>query len=192
MWLAVVVIRTARSDDAGPIADVHIATWRAAYAGMIPNSVLLGLSSASECKYWRRAIAARPGECAVYVAATADGEILGYGSAGRARPNGLPYTGEIYTLYVAPDHQGKGLGRGLLHAMFDQLRGQGCGTAMLWVLAANPARFFYSAMGGTLAAQRNERHFGVALDELVYGWADLKYLAGVQETAQQGRANRDA
>ena len=63
---------------------------------------------------------------------------------------------------------------------------------MLWVLAANPARFFYSVMGGTLAAHRNERHFGVALDELVYGWADLKYLAGVQETAQQGRANRDA
>ena len=40
--------------------------------------------------------------------------------------------------------------------------------------------------------KQNERHFGVALDELVFGWADLKYLAGVQETAQQGRANRDA
>ena len=97
-----VVIRTARSDDAGPIADIHIATWRTAYAGIIPNSVLLNLSSASECKSWRRAITARADECAVYVAAAVDGEILGYGSAGRARPNGLPYTGEIYTLYVAP------------------------------------------------------------------------------------------
>ena len=187
-----VVIRTARPDDAGPIADVHIATWRAAYAGMIPNPVLLGLSSASECAYWRHAIAGRQSDCAVYVAAAEDGEILGYGSAGPARPNGLPFAAEIYTLYVAPDHQGRGLGRGLLHAMFGQLRRQGHGTAMLWVLAANPARFFYNAMGGTLAAQRNERHFGVALDELAYGWADLKNLAGAPETAQHERANRNA
>jgi len=184
-----VVIRTARSDDAGPIADIHIATWRTAYAGIIPNSVLLNLSSASECKSWRRAITAQADECAVYVAAAVGGEILGYGSAGRARPNGLPYTGEIYTLYVAPDHQGKGLGRGLLHAMFDQLRGQGYSTAMLWVLAANPARFFYSAMGGTLAAHRNERHFGVTLEELVFGWRDLQCIAGVKETEQHRRAN---
>ena len=187
-----VVIRAARPDDAGPIADVHIATWRAAYAGMIPNSVLLGLSSASERKYWRHAIAARSSDCAVCVAAGEDGEILGYGSAGPARQNGLPFAGEIYTLYVAPDHQGKGLGRGLLHAMFGQLRRQAYGAAMLWVLAANPARFFYSAMGGTLTAERNERHFGVSLDELAYGWADLKILAGAQETAQRGWANRNA
>jgi len=192
MWVGMVVIRTARPDDAGPIADIHIATWRAAYTSMIPNSVLLGLSSAREGKYWRHAIAARSSDCAIYVAAGEDGEILGYGSAGPARPNSLPFAGEIYTLYVAPDHQGRGLGRGLLHAMFAQLRRQGCGTAMLWVLAANPARFFYSAMGGTLAAERNDRHFGVALDELAYGWADLRNLAGAQKTAQHGRATRNA
>lgn len=192
MWVGMVVIRTARPDDAGPIADVHITTWRAAYPGMIPKSVLLGLSSASECKYWRHTIAARSSDCAVYVAAAENGEILGYGSAGPARPNGLPFAGEIYTLYVAPDHQGRGLGRTLLHTMFDALRRQGCGTAMLWVLAANPARFFYSAMGGTLAAQRNERHFGVALDELAYGWVDLENPVGARATTQHGRANRNA
>ena len=192
MWVGMVVIRTARPDDAGPIAHVHIATWHAAYAGMIPHSVLLGLSSTSEYKYWRHTIASRSSECAVYVAAAESGAILGYGSAGPARPSGLSFAGEIYTLYVTPDHQGRGLGRGLLHAMFKQLRRQGCGTAMLWVLAANPARFFYDAMGGTLAAQRNERHFGVALDELAYGWADLKDLADAQATAQYRKANRNA
>jgi hypothetical protein len=28
-------------------------------------------------------------------------------------------------------------------------------------------------MGGAVAAERRERHFGVALDEQAYGWSDL-------------------
>ena len=185
-------IREARRGDAGLVAEVHVATWRAAYAGMLPNHVLLGLSTEAERRYWRRAIAAPASECSVHVAEAEDGEILGYGSAGPARPSGLPFAGEIYTLYVMPDHQGRGLGRRLLLAMFDQLRRQGRDSAMLWVLAANPARFFYRAMGGAPAARRRERHFGAALEELAYGWADLKALAGARETARAGRANRNA
>ena len=183
-----VKIRKARVGDAGAIAEVHVATWLAAYAGMLPDHVLLGISAAAERRYWRRAIAAGQRECSVHVAEAEDGGILGYGSAGPARPNGLAFAGEVYTLYVAPDYHGRGHGRRLLFAMFDQLHHHGRGSAMLWVLAANPARFFYSAMGGVLAAERRERHFGAELDELAYGWADLKGLAGARETARHGRA----
>ena len=183
-----VQIRTAQPGDAGRIAEVHVATWRVAYAGMLPDPVLLGLKSATERAYWRRAIAAGAHDCSVYVAASEDGDIFGYGSAGPARANGLPFAGEIYTLYVTPDHQGRGLGRGLLHAMFDRMRRQGKASAMLWVLAANPARFFYRAMGGTLVAERRERHFGALLDELAYGWADLTDLARANEAAHEGSA----
>jgi ribosomal protein S18 acetylase RimI-like enzyme len=187
-----VEIRQARSGDAGPVAELHVATWRAVYAGMLPDHVLLGLSSAAERSYWRRAIGSGPGLCSVHVAAAQDGEILGYGSAGPARPNGLPFEAEIYTLYVAPGHHERGLGRRLLHAMFDHLRDHGRDSAMLWVLAANPARFFYGAMGGTLAARRRERHFGAELDEEAYGWGDLNGLAGTREKARHGGAGGNA
>ena len=182
-------IRSARLDDAEPIAGVHVATWRTAYAGMLPDHVLLGLSSDAEYRYWRHAIAARQRDCSVYVAADEDSEILGYGSAGPARSNGLPFADEIYTLYVAPDHQGKVLGCGLLHGLFGALHHHGNQSAILWVLAANPARFFYRAMGGTLVAERRERYFGALLDELAYGWADLKNLADAHETAPFGQAH---
>lgn len=178
-------IRTARPGDAGAIAELHVATWRAAYAGMLPDRVLLGLSPSGERGYWRRAIAASDHEFSVHVAEGEGGELLGYGSAGRARPNGLPFAGEVYTLYVSVDHQERGLGRRLLFAMFDHFRRQGLDSAMLWVLAANPSRFFYRAMGGALTAERRARHFGVALDELAYGWADLKMPRGAPGTTCQ-------
>ena len=183
-------IRIAQPSDAGPIAELHVDTWRAAYAGILPDDVLLGLSPSAERRQWLPIIATSDHEFAVHIAEAADGELLGYGSAGPARPSGLPYTGEVYTLYVAPDHQGRGLGRRLLFAMLAQLHLQGFDSAMLWVLAANPSRFFYHAMGGAVAAERRESHFGVALDEIAYSWRDLEMFGSFLGAAYQGRANR--
>jgi hypothetical protein len=45
---------------------------------------------------------------------------------------------------------------------------------MVWVLAANPARFFYEAMGGARAGERLEEFAGTQLEELAYGWPDLE------------------
>ena len=183
-------IRIAQPSDAGPIAELHVDTWRAAYAGILPDDVLLGLSPSAERRQWLPIIATSDHEFAVHIAEAADGELLGYGSAGPARPSGLPYTGEVYTLYVAPDHQGRGLGRLLLFTMLAQLHLQGFDSAMLWVLAANPSRFFYHAMGGAVAAERRESHFGVALDEIAYGWRDLEMFGSYSGAVYQGRANR--
>ena len=51
---------------------------------------------------------------------------------------------------------------------------KGLDSALIWVLAENPARFFYQAMGGTLIAKRQERLWGVPLDEMAYGWSNLQ------------------
>ena len=68
--------------------------------------------------------------------------IIGFGSAGRARGD-APYQGEVFTLYVHPDCQGQGIGQRLLSGLFDGLRERGMNSAVVWVLAMNPARFFY-------------------------------------------------
>ncbi len=181
-------IRTAEPGDAGPIAEMHVAIWRMAYAGILPDAVLLGMSPSAERRNWARIIATVDDEFSVHVAEAVDGELLAYGSAGPARPNGLPQSGEVYTLYVSPDHQGQGLGRELLFSMFDRLRTQNFDSAMLWVLAANPARFFYHAMGGKVAAERRESHFGVELDEIAYAWRDLAKVCRQFDMTHQGRA----
>ena len=93
----------------------------------------------------------------------------------------LPFQGEVYALYVAIDWQGKGLGRQLLGALFSQLRGTGVSDAYLWVLAGNPARFFYESMDGTRIAERQESFAGTLLDEIAYGWTDLSQLHARQD-----------
>ena len=107
------------------------------------------------------------------VAEGADACVVGFANGGHARPTNLPYDGEGYTLYVLPEHQGAGNGRRLLGALLSALSAAGCRSALVWVLAENPSRFFYEAMGGTLIATREEPFHGVVLSECAYGWPDL-------------------
>jgi len=49
----------------------------------------------------------------------------------------------------------------------------------VWVLAANaPARRFYEAIHGVQAGQRQVEIGGQSLDEVAYGWPDMRILLG--------------
>ncbi|MDD9992061.1 MAG: GNAT family N-acetyltransferase [Rhodospirillales bacterium] len=167
-------IRPACLSDASAIADIQVKTWRDTYAGLIPDRALLGLSRTSHIENWRRILRDARADSITRVAEGPDFCVVGFANAGRARPTNLPYDGEVYTLYVLPDHQGAGHGRRLLVALFSALRAAGCKSALVWVLAGNPARFFYEVMGGTLIATREEPFHGVILSECAYGWPDLR------------------
>lgn len=44
----------------------------------------------------------------------------------------------------------------------------------MWVLDGNrPARAFYEALGGRVAGQWEDRHEGLTLAEVAYGWVSL-------------------
>ena len=176
-------IRPACLSDASAIADVQVETWRDTYAGLIPDRTLLGLSRTSHSENWRGILRDARADSITRVAEGPDSRVVGFANAGRARPTNLPHDGEVYTLYVLPDHQGAGYGRGLLGALFSALRTAGCRSALVWVLAGNPARFFYEAMGGTLIATREEPFHGVVLSECAYGWPDLRRHAEIRTRA---------
>ena len=182
-----VTVRRARPADAPAIAKVHVETWRATYAGLVPDAYLVGMREQRQTQAWQRLLGQRGLE-SVLVAETAAGQgrqVVGFGSFGRARPGKLPYSGEIYTLYVAGDWQGRGLGRRLLGGMFRELVKIGLPDAYLWVLTGNPTRFFYEAMGGERAATRQETFAGTLLDETAYAWPDLEaWLASHRRTSR--------
>ncbi len=170
-------IREAERDDAAAIANVHVQTWRSTYAGVLPDDYLVGLSVARHAGLWDRWLSdAQPGH-RVY-AAVADGAgIVGFASFGRLRehtrlPNKVQ-TGEIYTLYVLPDFQGQGLGKALLTQAFAGLADAAYESAVIWVLEANPSRFFYEAMGGRKVSGRQEKFAGTMVSELAYCWENL-------------------
>lgn len=161
-------VREAGPADAAAIAHIHIDTWRDAYAGILPDRVLLGMSIDREKGGWNGALLR--GE-EVFVAENAGDRVVGFGSCGPNRLRRLESGGEIYMLYVAPGHQGAGHGRALLSHMLSALAGHGYKAAVVWVLRENPARFFYQAMGGARLAERTERLWGVEVPQIAYRWA---------------------
>lgn len=165
------VVRPARVADASAIGRIHVETWRDTYAGMLPDRVLVEMSSGMEGGQWSRVL--NEGRDRVYVAESDGAGIVGFGSCGKARAGALGFEGEVYTLYVLPDYQGQGIGRLLLEALFKQLQSDGYRSALIWVLQDNPAGFFYEAMGGRPAASRTERLWGADVAERAYGWDDL-------------------
>ncbi len=170
-------IRNATATDSRGIARVYVDTWRDAYAGVIPQHVLLNMSRRQQAAMWAGEIGNRRNGQVIMVAKDSLAGIVGFGSCGRARHTILPYEGEVYTLYVHPDHQGQGIGKELLGQLFGALLGRALRSAVIWVLADNPARFFYQAMGGKWTAVREERLWHTSLPEMAYGWGNLKQAA---------------
>ncbi len=167
-------IRKATGRDAKPIARVYVDTWRDTYAGIIPDPILRGMSHRQLSAAWSVGFGKRRNGHAVIVAEDSHVGVVGFGSCGRARYRNLPYDGEVYTLYVLTDYQGQGIGKRLLCELFGALLERGSRSALIWVLADSPARFFYQAMGGTHVAVRTERLGDTSLPAMAYGWRDLK------------------
>ena len=173
-------IRIDSPDDARAIAHIHVDTWRSTYAGILPGAYLVQMDIARQFRMWRHTIRSSGNRHDVLVAESADGQVVGFASCGPARRDGAPHRaahdGEIYTLYVAVDYQGQGHGARLLTACLDAMRRRGMASAIVWVLAENPSRFFYEAQGGQKIAERIESFAGTGLAEFAYGW-DLQARA---------------
>ena len=165
-------IRHARPSDAERIASVYVETWRDAYPTMLPDDVLVGLSEPRHTTFWQRQIKEDHG--VILVVDDAEAGVVGFGSAGRARNDSLGLEGEVYTLYLLADWRNLGIGRALFNALFEGLRERGYASALIWVLADNPSRFFYETMGGRMAAEKVEKLWGASVRQFAYGWASLE------------------
>ncbi len=179
-------VRSARLGDAAAIAALYVDSWRSAYAGLLPDRVLLGMSQSKQRLQWSRRIIG--GVDTVMVALNGRREVVGVVSGGGCRDRRFSGAGEVYELYVSPARQGQGHGKALLEHILSAHRESGLASALLWILARNPSRFFYEAMGGVRVAERDESIWGVVLPEIAYQWTLLP-LSG--ETARYGASRRN-
>lgn len=143
-----VVVRPARPDDVAALAAVHVAAWRAAYRGQMPDDYLDGLDVGRWTRGWERLLAA--GGDHLQVAERA-GTLLGFvrvGAEQEPRPADPAGRGELHAINVHPDAWGTGAGPALLDAAEARLRQLGYRDAVLWVLPGNArARRFYERAG---------------------------------------------
>lgn len=170
------LIREANPADAPGIARVHVDSWRTTYNGLMPEHIIASRSYEYRERMWAR-ILTEQAETFVCVAEE-EGEIVGFVSGGSNRDVDSVYKGELHAIYILETQQGKGIGRGLTTALVSCLVQQGYTSMLLWVLTGNrQARRFYEALGGKKVAQRQEEMEHAVLDELAYGWDDIRPLA---------------
>jgi ribosomal protein S18 acetylase RimI-like enzyme len=140
------LIRLATGDDASGIAEVQVRGWHAAYRGIIPDSYLETFTVEARTERWRSILAET--HHPLWVAEDA-GEVRGWISAGPSRDDDArPETGELWALYIHPDHWRSGIGRALWDIALNYLRQAGFSRVTLWVLEENRrGRAFYESVG---------------------------------------------
>ena len=162
-------VRLARVDDAPAIAEVHVASWRTTYKGIFSDTLLDSLSVDKREQSWREMLALPEPNSVTLVACNLDESIVGFISGGAERTGWLGYEGELYAIYLLQNAQRRGLGTLLVR----ELRARGFGSMAVWVLAANPFRKFYEALGGKVVAEQQIERGGQSFTESAYGWQDL-------------------
>ena len=171
-------VRRAELTDATAIGAVHVAAWRSAYPGILPDTYLARLSPTRLALNYRMAIAS--GATVMVAASKGHGpRIVGFSTVGPPRTPGLG-DAEIETLYVLDDWRDQGVGRRMMQATATQLVAKGCGSVFVWVLCDNPSRWFYRHLGGQPAAEGETRLAGVALPQVAYKWSPIERLLTAQ------------
>jgi len=140
-------IRRAELSDAKGIAAVHVAAWRVAYRGLLPDDVLDRLSIEDSAKRWWERIAKPWGHIFV---AEQEGHIVGFAACGSSQDEDIDRekVGEIYVIYVHPEQWRQGYGAAFVGEAAECLREDGFEEIILWVLRGNQGAIrFYEAAG---------------------------------------------
>ena len=128
-------VRPATARDAKAIAEIHVATWKSAYADLMPADYLSQNTVEKRLAYWREAIEFSDPQLLV---ATEDDKVVGFVGFDRSRDAGSRATvGEIWAIYVAPTHWAQGIGLALWDGAREGLKDEGCTQVTVWVLLRN-------------------------------------------------------
>lgn len=139
-------IRKAKSSDAKDIIEINIKTWCSTYKGIVPDDFLKEKEEAKEknIKKCEETVEAKDN----VLVAEYDGQVVGIVSYGKAKVINEKDYGEIYSLYVLDNYQGKNVGKELFLAAREQLIKKGYSKLVLSCIKANPSNGFYKRMGG--------------------------------------------
>ncbi len=164
--------------DADRIAELHTASWRSAYAGLMPAEYLHGPLRDEHLAKWRERTAAPvAGRCLLL--AEVEDELRGFIHLATSVEGRV----HVDNLHARPGHVGTGIGHRLLRRGFAWAAAEHPGQDVyLEVLRGNDrAIAFYEREGGLRTAERTlHLAAGFALEEIEYTWpaATVGRLAG--------------
>ena len=155
-------------EDARRIAEIHVAAWKEAYRGMIPDQLLDGLDVSRREALWRHL--AEDASAPVFVAVQ-EGQLVGFCHISPTRDKDSSGSAEITAIYLDPVYWRQGLGRQLCSAAAVFASEEGYERITLWVLVENlSARRFYEGIGFRVdGTAKTEVLAGIEVNEVRYG-----------------------
>lgn len=129
--------------DIPQFAELLVLIWRTAYNSFLPASFLNSLNVAKQVKRYQNAFSKGH---QYLVVEKLNGQIIGFCSWGDPRDQSLSADNELYTLYVAPAHQGNGIGKQLLNNLENNFL-KNKGNYGVEVMRLNPYLPFYTKNG---------------------------------------------
>ena len=168
------IIRPATPQDAPAVAAVRVASWRATYRGVVPDSYLETMNPNEP--HWRAVAAGEQGGVELLVCEV-DGLVVGFAAYGTARPPAFGHGGELYATYYLPEAMGKGYGSAMLRQVIAGLRRLGHDDMIVWVMEANArGRAFYENILKAVLVEDSRQSFeieGLAIFEVAYSLRPL-------------------
>ncbi len=151
-----VSVRPARPSDAAAIARVQLATWKVAYAEVLPAAAL-ALDPADVEAAWAHAISAPPSPHHRVLVSLEDGEVVGFAACEPSSDEDLEHpAAELTALLVEPQWGRRGHGSRLVAASVDLWREEQATHAITWAFESDTvvSAFLTSAGWGLDSAVR--------------------------------------
>ncbi|MFP7479945.1 GNAT family N-acetyltransferase [Terribacillus saccharophilus] len=162
-----VTIRDAGKADCWRIGEISMLGWQSAYQDILPADYLAAIRVEDRAARFERVLESG----SLLHVAEAGGKIVGFISGGKCRDSVHPdYDGEVYAIYLDPDHMKRGIGKLLMRSLEKQLVAGGMSGVIAWMLVGNDAKHFYESLGGVVIAEDKLEIDGGPYPEIAYGW----------------------
>jgi ribosomal protein S18 acetylase RimI-like enzyme len=174
------ITRRARPEDATAIANLHVASWRRTYRGILRDEYLDGPVVTDRQKLWASRLSSpSAAEQAFVLVIEQERELAAFVCV---LLDSDPEWGALLdNLHVAAERRGQRLGTRLMASAAAWVILQRPESRLhLWVYEKNlPARRFYEALGGKVVDRCKElAPDGARVDCVRYGWRTLSALTG--------------
>ena len=160
-------IRVLKELDIPQVANAHVSAWKRGFRGILSDAYLDNLTVEQFEAVWH---VVQNQQDRTNLVADVDDQVIGFVAFGPTRGGDVDAdnVGEIYGLYVHPDHWRMGAGGQLITEALKQIKAQAYTEVILWTMTDNQiSRGFYEKKGFCLdGATRISERSGETFEEV--------------------------